>query len=88
MRFSRALRQAVLSLSATVLVGCGTSGINGVRPLRAAIGSSLAGAQGKTVNDQDKIDETMAPGCAVNLYTPAECDRHTKASANRRAELK
>jgi hypothetical protein len=53
-----------------------------------AIGSSLAGAQGKTVADQNKIDKTMAPGCAVDLYTPAECDRHTKASAERRAELK
>ncbi|WP_245431536.1 hypothetical protein [Mesorhizobium atlanticum] len=53
-----------------------------------AIGSSLAGAQGKTLADQNKIDKTMAPGCAVGLYTPAECDRHTKASADRRAELK
>lgn len=30
----------------------------------------------------------MAPGCAIGLYTGAECDRHTKASAERRAELK
>ncbi|WP_352792421.1 hypothetical protein [Mesorhizobium sp. M0771] len=38
--------------------------------------------------DQNKIDRTMAPGCAVNLYTRGECDVHTKASAARRAELK
>ncbi|MBZ9922066.1 glycoside hydrolase family 108 protein [Mesorhizobium sp. BR1-1-7] len=38
--------------------------------------------------DQYKIDGTMAPGCAVKLYTAAECDRHTKASVERRAELK
>jgi hypothetical protein len=38
--------------------------------------------------DQTKIDRTMAPGCAIGLYTAAECDRHTKASAERRAELK
>lgn len=30
----------------------------------------------------------MASGCAIGLYTGAECDRHTKASAERRAELK
>ncbi|TPM19759.1 hypothetical protein [Mesorhizobium sp. B2-3-6] len=57
-------------------------------PLRSALGNSLAGAQGKTIADQNKIDRTMAPGCAVKFYTPAECDRHTKASAARRAELK
>ncbi|WP_181174850.1 hypothetical protein [Mesorhizobium sp. B2-8-9] len=55
--------------------------MDSVPALRLAIGSSLAGAQGKTVNDQNKIDHTMASGCAVKFYTPAECDRHTKASA-------
>lgn len=70
------------------MAGCGTSGVSGVPALRLAIGSSLAGAQGKTIADQNKIDKTMAPGCAVGLYTPAECDRHTKASSDRRAELK
>ncbi len=53
-----------------------------------ALGSSLAGAQGKTAEDQNRIDRTMAPGCAIGLYKPAECDRHTKASAERRAELR
>ncbi|MER9665571.1 hypothetical protein [Mesorhizobium sp. M0203] len=53
-----------------------------------ALGNSLAGAQGKTVEDQNRIDRTMAPGCAIALYKPAECDRHTTASAARRAELK
>ncbi|MBZ9985653.1 hypothetical protein LB572_00935 [Mesorhizobium sp. BH1-1-5] len=71
-----------------MLAGCGTSGVSGVPALRSAIGSSLAGAQGKTLVDQNKIDETMASGCAVKFYTPAECDRQTKASAERRAELK
>ncbi|MFC3206101.1 hypothetical protein [Aquamicrobium soli] len=37
--------------------------------------------------DQNRIDRTMAPGCAIKLYTAAECDRHTKASAKRRKEL-
>ncbi|MGX5827351.1 hypothetical protein [Mesorhizobium sp. 43Arga] len=57
-------------------------------PLRSALGNSLAGAQGKTIADQNKIDRTMAPGCAVKLYTRPECNLHTKASAERRAELK
>ncbi|TGT36211.1 hypothetical protein EN808_29955 [Mesorhizobium sp. M8A.F.Ca.ET.165.01.1.1] len=79
---------ACLSMSALTLAACTTSGVSGVTPLRLALGNSLAGAQGKTVADQNKIDRTVAPGCAVKLYTRAECDLHTKASAKRRAELK
>ncbi|TIL30051.1 MAG: hypothetical protein E5Y85_25840 [Mesorhizobium sp.] len=88
MRFSKALRPAALLTSALTLAGCGTSGVSGVPALRSALGSSLAGAQGKAIEDQNRIDRTMAPGCAIGLYKPAECDRHTKASADRRAELK
>ncbi|TIM24479.1 MAG: hypothetical protein E5Y74_01690 [Mesorhizobium sp.] len=88
MRFTRALTLACLLTSALMLAACTTSGASGVTPLRQALGNSLAGAQGKTVADQNKIDRTMAPGCAVKLYTRAECDLHTKASASRRSELK
>ncbi|RWH70299.1 MAG: hypothetical protein E5X68_24815 [Mesorhizobium sp.] len=88
MRFARALRPAVLLTTALLLAGCGTSGVDGVPALRLAIGNSLAGAEGMTADDPNKIDRTMASGCAVKFYTPAECDRHTKASAKRRAELK
>lgn len=88
MRLSKASLPAALLTSALLLTGCGTSGVSGVPALRAAIGSSLAGAQGKTAADQDKIDRTMAPGCAIGLYTAKECDKHTQASATRRAELK
>lgn len=88
MRFTRALTLACLLMSALMLAACTTSGVSGVTPLRLVLGNSLAGAQGKTVADQNKIDRTMAPGCAVKLYTRAECDLHTKASAARRAELK
>jgi hypothetical protein len=73
---------------ALLAAGCGTSNVSGVPSLRSALGNSLAGAQGKTVEDQNKIDRTMAPGCAIKFYTAAECDRHTKASTGRRAELK
>ena len=88
MRSSVALTLACLSTTALLLAGCTTSGVSGVPALRTALGSSLAGAQGKTAADQDRIDRTMAPGCAIGLYTAAECDRHTRASAVRRAELK
>ena len=88
MQFARLSRPAAALTTALLLAGCGTSGVNGVPALRSALGSSLAGAQGKTLADQTKIDRTMAPGCAIGLYTAAECDRHTKASAERRAELK
>ncbi|WP_292243136.1 hypothetical protein [Mesorhizobium sp.] len=53
-----------------------------------ALGSALPGAKGKTVEDQNRIDRTVAPGCAIGLYNAGECDRHTKASAERRAELR
>ncbi|RUV90233.1 hypothetical protein EOA60_06765 [Mesorhizobium sp. M1A.F.Ca.IN.020.06.1.1] len=88
MRFPMASTLACLLTTALTLAGCTTSGVSGVPALRLALGNSLAGAQGKTVEDQNKIDRTMAPGCAVKLYTAAECDRHTKASATRRAELR
>lgn len=47
----------------------------------------LATARGKTADDQDRIDETMARGCAVGLATPSSCARHTRASDDRRREL-
>ncbi|RUV44589.1 MAG: hypothetical protein E5X45_00880 [Mesorhizobium sp.] len=79
---------ACLLTTASTLAACTTSAVSGAPALRSAIGSSLAGAQGKTIADQNKIDRTMAPSCAIGLYTPAECDRHTRASAARRSELK
>jgi hypothetical protein len=56
--------------------------------LRLAIGNSPPGTMGKTIADQDRIDDTVAGGWATRVYKPAECDRQTKASAQRRAELK
>ncbi|TIT09459.1 MAG: hypothetical protein E5W74_19855 [Mesorhizobium sp.] len=88
MRSIRALMLGCLLTTASTLAACTTSGISGVPALRSALGNSLAGAQGKTLADQNRIDRTMAPGCAIGLYTGAECDRHTRASAARRAELK
>ena len=70
------------------LQACGTSGVKSVSGLRSVLGDDLAGAQGKTLSDQTKIDRNMARGCAAGVYSSAACDRHTKASAARRAELK
>lgn len=55
--------------------------------IRAAIGNSLPGAKGATVADQNKIDDTVARGCATDIYKKSECKRHTEASTERRKEL-
>ncbi len=88
MQWSRVSMPVAALTTALLLAGCTTSDVSGVPALRQALGNSLAGAQGKTLADQNRIDRTIAPGCAIQLYTAAECDRHTKASAERREELK
>lgn len=52
------------------------------------MGSALPGAQGKTLADQDKIDETVARGCGGGAYRKAACKNHSQASEQRRAELR
>lgn len=47
----------------------------------------LPGAQGLTLIDQDKIDETVARACAARLYTTERCRAHTAASHARRTAL-
>ncbi|MDD9731620.1 hypothetical protein PVW46_17085 [Mameliella sp. AT18] len=39
------------------------------------------------IEDQERIDETVARGCAAGVWTRARCADHTPASAARRAEL-
>lgn len=51
------------------------------------MGTSLPGTQGRTIADQDAIDDTVAGGCAIKFYDVGPCRRHTKASADRRREL-
>jgi hypothetical protein len=80
--------KAALILAMVVLSGCAASGVKSVSGLRSVLGDDLAGAEGKTLSDQTKIDRNMARGCAAGVYSSAACDRHTKASAERRAELK
>jgi len=76
----------VISIALT-LVGCGISGPVSVEGVRPVVGDSLPGAQGKTRADQIKIDRTVARGCSTGVFEAAQCDEHTKASADRFAEL-
>lgn len=76
-------------LSAMILTACtGTSGPVSVAGVRPVVGGELPGAQGLTAEDQDRIDDTMARGCSTEIWTRAECDRHTRASFERRQELR
>lgn len=65
-----------------VLAGCSTSKLGPVTTdgLRAVVGTSLVGAQGKTPTDQAGIDETAAGLCAGGVWTKSECARHGKES--------
>ena len=79
----RTLQSLILS-SAMALAGCGISGPVSVPGLTDVVGSDLAGAQGLTLEDQDKIDITMARLCAARAIPRQACDLHTPASAERR----
>ncbi|MCT7375472.1 hypothetical protein [Chelativorans salis] len=84
---SKGVRLACLAVIVSTLAACGTSEPASAPGLRLAIGNSLPGAKGLGVADQDRIDDTVAGGCVTGVYTSLECERHTKASAERRAEL-
>jgi hypothetical protein len=86
-RQSRLFQRLAIGALALMLGACGISQPQNVPGLRAVVGSSLPGAQGATVSDQDRIDEHMARACPVGLYTGLECDRHTVASSGRREAL-
>ena len=84
------LRQIVLAMigaNALFLAGCGISQPGNVETLNRSLGDVLPGAQGLTLADQDRIDETVARGCAIGTWSPDRCDDHTAAAAARRAEL-
>lgn len=80
-------RRLAIGALAWMLAGCGISQPQNVEGLRAVVGNSLPGAQGLTQRDQDRIDEHVARACPAGLYTRAECERHTRAAAERRAAL-
>lgn len=47
-----------------------------IRSIRNAAGTSLIGAKGASVKDQDAIDDTVAGICAVGAFTKTECAKH------------
>jgi hypothetical protein len=81
------IKQALYLSTALAMAGCSTSQPVSVGGVDRVIGNALPGAQGQTINDQDRIDDTVARACAAGLYSTDLCDRHTVASAERRAEL-
>lgn len=83
----RLMRQALYLSAAWTLAACSTLQPASVAGVDRAIGDALPGAQGETIEDQDRIDETVARACAAGLYRVDLCDLHTVASAQRRAEL-
>ena len=69
-------------------MGCaGTSQPVNVSGLRGVLGDTLGGARGETLEDQERIDSTMARGCANGIFSSGACARHTDASFERRIEL-
>lgn len=48
---------------------------------RAIVGTSLLGARGATVKDQDSIDDAVAGLCGAGSYTRAECARHDREAS-------
>lgn len=70
-----------------ILSGCSTSKPVSVSGLERVFGTALPGAQGKTLEDQRKIDLTVAGGCSARLYSKEQCNKHTERSVERRKEL-
>lgn len=83
------IRALSITIPAIALAACGTSERAPVnsRELSVVV-NSLPGTQGKTLQDQRNIDRSVAGSCSVGLLSPSQCDLQTKASAERKAELK
>jgi len=80
------IRQVVFLNAALMMAGCSILQLASVEGVDRVIGDALPGAQGQTIKDQDRIDDTVARACAANLYSTDLCNLHTAASAERRAE--
>lgn len=88
MQPKKPLGPLLIGALALTLAGCGPSTPVTVAGLSDVLGQSLPGAQGLNVEDQDKIDETVARGCRTRVFEPAKCALHTRASATRRQAIK
>lgn len=81
------LRKALLSMTCAIaLAGCTTSGGAPVNSLElSAVVADLPGTQGRTLEDQRRIDRTVARSCAAGILGTKQCDLQTVASAARKA---
>lgn len=84
----RLIKRVLPLTAALTLAGCMISQPANVAGVDRVIGDALPGAKGETLRDQDRIDDTIARGCAGGVYSIELCDIHTKASAERRLELR
>lgn len=84
----RVMRRLLVVGSACALAACGDLKPATVPGLSRAVGQELPGARGLTLEDQDRIDDTVARGCATGIYPRSACGRHSAASSERRAALK
>lgn len=77
---------AAALLTVLTLGACMTSPPADVPGLTEAIGTSLPGAKGLTIDDQNRIDIHVARACKSGVYSKTLCDQHTKASKERRTQ--
>ncbi len=84
------LAMVVLTTTLAIgLAGCTTSGRAPVNSSNlAGLVDPLPGTKGKTLEDQRNIDRSVAVGCSTKVLKPAQCDLQTRASAERKVELR
>lgn len=87
MQAMRPMRSLLAVASVCALAACGSLRPVDASGLKRVAGGELPGAKGLSIADQDRIDDTVARGCATGIYPATACARHTIASRNRRAEL-
>jgi len=71
--------QKVVMILALGLSGCVSTDPGSKEALRRIVGTDLIGVQGKTSEDQRRINRTVVGLCGPDIYTPAECKRHGEA---------
>lgn len=79
------MKQVAYLGAVLMMAACSISQPVSVAGVDRVVGDQLPGAQGLTISDQNRIDDTVARGCAAGLYSRDLCNRHTFASAERRS---
>lgn len=73
-----------MTASCTTLPATSASEPKLSKSARGIVGNDLPGTLGKTQQDQNNIDNTVAGGCAAGVYTQSECTKHTQTIKNAR----